>query len=278
VEIELSAGPVRYGDTGGTGPVVVFVHGLFTGAAIWQPAVDALGPGFRCVSPDLPLGAHTLPMRPDADLSPRGVARLVGELIERLDLSDVTVVATDTGGAITQLLLADGCPRVGRVVLTPCDSFDNFLPPSIRGLQYAARVPGLLGVAVQPLRASWARRIGYHWLSRRPLDPAMTARWVRPLVSDRRISRDTARFLAAIDNRATLAAARKLREFDKPVLLLWPRTLPYFPFAHAEKWRRILPDARLVEVPDSYTLVCHDQPRLLADEIAGFIQPVTNAR
>lgn len=271
--VELSPGPVRYRDTGGTGPAVVFVHGLFTSGTVWQRTVEALGPDLRCIRPDLPLGAHTLPMRHTADLSPLGVARLIRELIETLDLPDVTLVATDTGGAVTQLLLADGCERVGRVVLTPCDSFDNFLPRSIRGLQYLARVPVLLGVAAQPLRAAWARRIGFHWLSRIPLDSAMTAEWVRPLVGDRRISRDTARFLAAVDHRATLAAAETLRGFDKPVLLLWPRRLPYFPFEHARRWVQILPEAVLVEVPDSYTLVCHDQPRLLADEITRFIEP-----
>ncbi|WP_433334623.1 alpha/beta fold hydrolase [Spirillospora sp. CA-294931] len=275
--VELSSGPVRFRDTGGEGPVLVFVHGLFHDGTVWRPAVEALGRDFRCVSPDLPLGAHTLPMRHSADLSPLGVARMVREFIDVLGLSDVTLVGTDTGGAVVQLLLADGCEKVGRVVLTPCDSFGNFLPPSLRGLQYLSKVPGLLGVAAQPLRAAWARRIGYRWLSRRPLDPDDTARWVRPLVADRRIARDTARFIAAIDRRSTLAAAETLRGFTRPVLLVWPRELPYFPFAHAERWARILPDARLVEIPDSYALVCRDQPRLLADAIAGFAVPARSA-
>nr|WP_243859542.1 alpha/beta fold hydrolase [Amycolatopsis arida] len=273
----LSSGPVRYRDRG-SGPVIVFVHGLLANGTLWREVVDTLGEGFRRVCPDLPLGGHALPMRPTADLSPSGVARLLGEFLDELDLADVTLVATDTGGAVTQLLLAEGCDRVGRVVLTPCDSFDNFLPPSLRPLQILARVPGLAEVAVQPLRLARVRRFAFHWLSKHPVDAAVTAEWTRPLVSDRRIRRDTRRFLAAIDERATLAAAERLRTFDKPVLLLWPRRLPYFPFAHAERWAATFPDARLVEVPDSYTFVCHDQPRLLANEIARFVPPSDRAQ
>jgi pimeloyl-ACP methyl ester carboxylesterase len=181
------------------------------------------------------------------------------------------LVANDTGGAITQLLLVGGCDRVARVVLTPCDSFDNFLPPSIRILQYAARVPGMVVAGVQPLRARPLRRLVYRTLARHGVPDDITAAWIQPLLTDRGVRRDTARFLARIGHRETLAAAEQLRNFDKPVLLMWPRGAPNFPFTHAERWTRILPRARLVEVTDSYTFVSEDQPDVLASEIVSFI-------
>jgi pimeloyl-ACP methyl ester carboxylesterase len=61
-----------------------------------------------------------------------GVARLVAEFLDRLDLHDVTLVGNDTGGALVQLLMRDGAARVGRVVLASCDAFDNF-PPGLTG-------------------------------------------------------------------------------------------------------------------------------------------------
>ncbi len=64
----------------------------------------------------------------DADLSLPGIARLVAEFLDRLDLRDVTLVGNDTGGALVQLLMCDGAARVGRVVLVSCDAFDNFPP------------------------------------------------------------------------------------------------------------------------------------------------------
>lgn len=270
-EVELSGGRIRYRDSG-DGPPVVFVHGVFVNASVWRklesPVVSA---ELRFVAPDLPLGSHGIAMRADADITPRGVAGLLIEFLDALDLRDVTVVATDTGGAIVQLLLVGGCDRIARVVLTPCDSFDNFLPPSIRILQYAARVPGLLAIGSQPLRVPLVRRVVYRTLAKHGVPDEVTADWVGPLLSDRGVRRDIARFLSAIDYHDTLAAAEQLRRFNKPVLLIWPRRAPYFPFAHAQQWAQLLPDARLVEVTDSYTFVCEDRPDTLARELTSFI-------
>ena len=66
------------------------------------------------------MGAHQQPMLADADLSLRGIARLVVELIERLDLNDVTLVGNDSGGALVQLLVGDGSPRITSIVLVSC--------------------------------------------------------------------------------------------------------------------------------------------------------------
>ena len=270
-EVDLDSVRLRYANSG-SGPTILFVHGVFVDGALWRQVVAWLGDDFRCLRPDLPLGAHVLPAADSADLSPLGVARMIGEFIDALDLHDVTVVANDTGGAITQLLVAEGCDGIARVVLTPCDSFDNFLPRSIRFLQYQAWVPGALALGWQAMRAASMRRAAFHWLSRRPVPAEVAASWARPLLTDRRIRRDTNRFLRAIDNKQTLAAAERLRSFSRPVLLLWPRGAPYFPFAHAERWTDIFPDARLVEVHDSYTFVSEDQPEFVAKEIAKFIR------
>ncbi len=268
-ELELSAGRIRYRDTG-QGPPILFVHGVFVSGTLWRKVVTPLSESFRCITPDWPLGAHTLPMADNADLTPLGVARLIGEFLEALDLHDVTIVANDTGGALTQLLLAEGCDRVGRLVLTPCDSFENFLPRSIRALQYLARVPGSLTVALQPLRSPGLRRVAYRWLVKRPLPDDITKAWLQPLLAQRAIRRDLATFLRAIDYRETVAAAERLRAFQQPVLLLWPRGAPYFPFAHAQRWSEIFPHAQLIEVSDSYTFVSEDQPELVARAIAQF--------
>ena len=131
-EIELSAGTIEYEDTGGDGPAIVLLAGLLMDASLWDDVVARLPGDRRCVAPTLPLGAHRHPMRSDADLSPRGIARLVSEFLERLDLDDVTLVGNDTGGAIVQLIVGERPARIGRIVLVSCDAFDNF-PPGLTG-------------------------------------------------------------------------------------------------------------------------------------------------
>jgi pimeloyl-ACP methyl ester carboxylesterase len=97
-QIELSAGTIEYSDTGGDRPVLVLLHGLMMDASLWDGPMADLSADHRCVAPTLPLGAHRHAMRADADLSLPGIARLIAEFVDRLDLQDVTLVGNDTGG------------------------------------------------------------------------------------------------------------------------------------------------------------------------------------
>lgn len=169
-EIELSAGMIEYRDTGGAGPVVVFLHGLLMDGSLWRQVIRGLPAGYRCVVPTLPLGAHRRPMRRDADLSMRGIARLVGEFIERLDLHDVTLVLNDWGGSL--LLIGEPVDRrIGRLVITSCEAFEN-VPPGFpgRAIVAAARFP-------------WALALALHQLRLRPLRLPMTWGWMSNALS-----------------------------------------------------------------------------------------------
>src|SRR5437764_10689949 len=170
-EIELSAGTIEYEDTGGDGPVLVLLHGLMMDASLWDGPIADLSADHRCVAPTLPLGAHRHPMHADADLSPPGIARLVAEFLDRLGLQDVTLAGNDTGGALAQLLMAEGAARVGRVVLASCDAFDNF-PPGLTGktLVTAGKLPpAMFGLFMQQMRLRPLRRlpVAFGWLTRR---------------------------------------------------------------------------------------------------------------
>ena len=51
--IELSAGSVDYVDTGGDGPIAVFLHGNPTSSYLWRNVIKEVAPGARCLAPDL---------------------------------------------------------------------------------------------------------------------------------------------------------------------------------------------------------------------------------
>jgi pimeloyl-ACP methyl ester carboxylesterase len=157
-DVELSAGVLEYDDTGGDLPVVVLLNGLFIGRSMWRSVVADLRGDHRCLVLELPLGAHRRAMHDGADLSGRGLAGLVAEFMDRLDLRDVTLVGCDWGGA--QLLVTYGLDgRVGRLVLLPQESFDNF-PPGLPGksVWLASKVPGALALALQQMRIRPLRR------------------------------------------------------------------------------------------------------------------------
>lgn len=276
-EIELSAGTVAYQDTGGDGPVLVLLHGLMMDASLWEGPLADLSADHRCIAPTLPLGAHCHPMHADADLSLPGVARLVAELLERLDLREVTLVGNDTGGMLVQFLMADGEARVARAVLVSCDAFDNF-PPGLTGrtLVLTGRLsPRLFGLFMQQMRVRMVRRlpIAFGWLTKR--GDAATARWMRPVLRQPAIRRDAVRLLRTA-NRATRrlleATAERLPLFDRPALVVWAREDRVMPPEHGRRLAALLPQGRLVEVDDGYTLLPLDRPAELARIIREFVR------
>lgn len=271
-EVELAAGTIEYEDTGGTGPVVVPLHGLLMNGSLWREVVADLRTEFRCVVPTLPLGAHRLPMRPDADLSGAGLARLVAEFLDRLDLRDVTLVGCDWGGA--QLVVARGLgERVGRLVLVSQEAFDN-VPPGLPGrtVARAARLPGGLAAAVYPLRVRALRRtpLAFGWMSKRPVPDEIMEGWLRPARTDRRIRADLLRYLRAAPDDYP-AAARRLAAFRGPALVVWAAEDRVMPPAHGRRLAAYL-RARLIEVPDSYTLVPIDRPEVLSGAIRDLLR------
>ncbi len=273
-EIELSTGTIDYEDTGGDGPVIVLLHGLMMDSSLWDASIADLSVDHRCVAPTLPLGAHRRPMHADADLSLPGVARLVAEFLDRLDLHDVTLVGNDTGGAVVQLLMRDEAPRVGQVVLASCDAFDNF-PPGLTGktLVLAGRLsPRMFGLFMQQMRLRMVRRlpIAFGWLTRR--GDAATARWMTPVLTQPAIRRDAVRVLRAVADDADLMneAATHLPDFSRPALIVWARGDRVMPPEHGRRLADLLPHSRLVEVDDSYTLIPLDQPATFAQAIREF--------
>jgi pimeloyl-ACP methyl ester carboxylesterase len=280
-EIALSAGTIEYQDTGGEGPVIVLLSGLLMDASLWVDVVAELD-GYRCIAPTLPLGAHRHGMDPDADLSPRAVAGLVVEFLERLDLDDVTLVGNDTGGALVQLVAGDAPARVGRIALVSCDAFDNF-PPGLTGrtlVRTGKLPPALFGLFMQQMRLRPLRRLplAFGWLTMR--GDAATAAWIKPVLSRREIRRDTVRVLRAIaaERDLMLHAAEGLRRFDRPALVVWASEDRVMPPEHGRRLAELLPLGQLVEIPDSYTLIPLDQPTQLAAVIRSFAGDAAGAR
>lgn len=276
-QIELSAGTVDYLDTGGDGPTLVLLHGLLMDASLWDGPIADLSFDHRCVAPTLPLGAHRHAMHADADLSLPGIARLVVELLDRLELRDVTLVGNDTGGALVQLLIRDCADRVGRAVLVSCDAFDNF-PPGLTGRTLALTgklSPRTFGLFMQQMRVGMVRRlpISFGWLTMR--GDAATARWMQPVLTQPEIRSDAVRMLreAFADTHLMLEAAESLPSFDRPALVVWASGDRVMPPAHGRRLVELLPRGRLVEIDDSYTLIPLDQPARLAHVIRDFTHP-----
>jgi pimeloyl-ACP methyl ester carboxylesterase len=270
-EITLPQGTIHYRDAG-EGPPVVFLHGLLVDGEVWRKMTPLLRGDARCIVPDLPLGSHRITMKADADLTPAGIARLVSDFLAALELEDVTLVGNDSGGAISQLVALDHGERVGRLVLTNCDCFDVFPPKEFVPMVKAARVPGALYAAMQPMRAAAARRLpmAYGALAH-DLPDEVTAAWIQPFLDDADVRRDTVAFLRGIDKATMIDAAERLPSLEIPSLAAWGQDDRFFSRELGERLAAAL-GGRLAPVAGARTFVSEDEPEALATLIRDFVR------
>jgi pimeloyl-ACP methyl ester carboxylesterase len=272
--VDLPQGRVHYRKAGPEdGRPVVFVHGFLVDHTLWSDVPERLGErGFRTFAPTWPLAAHVTPMDPGAGLSPRGIARLVVSFLEALDLTDVTLVGSDTGGAICQFVLDEDASRVGRLVLTNCDAFDTFPPFPFDLLFRLGRHPRAAWVVLQTMRLAALRnsKAGFGWLVRRRLTADESRPWVTPYLTNSGVRRDVTAFLKGWRSADLADVGTRLPEFHRPVLICWAPKDPFFKIDLARRLVETFPDSRLVEFPDALTFVSLDQPARLAQEIGAF--------
>ncbi|TDC96032.1 alpha/beta fold hydrolase [Actinomadura sp. 7K507] len=277
--IDLPSGTVHYRVTGpGTpaAPPVVFVHAFLLNGAVWSDVADLLAEkGVRSYAPDWPLGAHQAPMHADADQSPRGVARQILAFLEALDLHDVTLVGSDTGGALVQFLLDTDPSRVGRVVLTNCDAFDTFPPFPFSIIFRLLKGSRRMKANLLPMRNRIFRHspLGFGLLAG-SLDADMTRSWIEPALTQPEIRRDAVRFLRAADPRELLDVSTRLKNYRGQVRILWGMADRSFKPALGRRLQQAFNDAEFVEVPGAKTLVQIDAPHTLADQIADASLPM----
>ncbi|KAA8887410.1 alpha/beta hydrolase [Nocardia colli] len=270
-EVDLPGGRIRYHDTGEGSPVV-FVHGLLVNSDLWRKVVPGVAAaGYRCLAPDWPLGAHQIPV-PATDLTPIGVADLIADFLARLDLTDVTVVANDTGGAITQVLMTRRPERIGRVVLAAVDSYESFLPQPFALLSWLARIPGSMRPIIESarIRALHPTPLVFGMVAKRPVPPEIADSYLAGPLTSAAVRKDLRLFLKNAHRRYTLDAAARFATVAFPVLVVWAREDRLFPMSYAERLISDLPNATLKVIDDSYTFIPEDQPELLTESILEF--------
>jgi pimeloyl-ACP methyl ester carboxylesterase len=268
----LDAGPIHYRE-GGSGPPVVFVHGAIANGRLWDGVASELSKGYRCIVPDWPMGSHSEAMNPDADLSPRGQAGLIGAFLAALDLDDVTIVANDSGGAVSQILVTERPDRVGRLALTNCDSFEHFPPGTFKTMVWMARAPGGYSILVNSMRLRAIRTspIAYGALTSGPADDGLLRAFTEPQVRDAGIRRDGRKFVGAMRPADTLAAGAKLPSLEIPALIAWGVEDRFFKLDHARRIAAAIPDSKLVEIAGASTFVMLDRPHEVAAAIEAFL-------
>jgi pimeloyl-ACP methyl ester carboxylesterase len=270
--VTLNAGTLDYESSGpADGRPVVFVHGYAMGASLWRPLTERLAArGLLCIAPTWPLGAHRQAMGPGADVTMGGIAAMIAELLDRLDLREAVLVGNDTGGALAQIVAGSQPERLGALVLSSCDAFEHFPPPILKPFIAASRSLPLFRAAMQPMRTRFARQRAYGALAHADLDQ-LSAEWIAPALSDPAIAEDLRRLTASMKQQVTLEAAARLGTFVKPALVAWSADDAFFPLEDGRRLAETLPEGRFELIERARTFSMLDQPDVLAKLIDGFL-------
>jgi pimeloyl-ACP methyl ester carboxylesterase len=273
--VDVTVGTIEYRAEGDPdGAPVVLLHGLLMNDAQWDSTLPLLPPEFRYYLPVLPMGGHRIPMREHADLRMPALVGIVADFLDALDLTDVTLVVTDWGGA---LFLTDigRDKRVGRLVICPCEAFDNF-PPGFPGkvALLASLSAGTVWIAMRQLSIGWLRRrwLLFGQMAKKPISQGIVDAWLQHGLADPRVRRDLVKYCRSkFDGKDLTRATNRLEEFTGPALVLWSDN-PVMPADHADRLAALLPNGHLQQVDDAYVLVMLDQPAQTAAAIGGFLR------
>jgi pimeloyl-ACP methyl ester carboxylesterase len=274
--VTISGAQIEYTDIG-SGPPILFVHGVYVTGALWDDVVHRLSRDHRCIAPTWPHGAQREPVGAQVDLSVQASWRRVFKLLEALSLSDVTVVANDTGGGVVLAALGDPAlpwSRVSRLVFTNCDSFEHFPPASFAPLVRLCRLNATVGAMALRLLATNAGQSRFaSMVTRHGIDRARRPAIFGGFAASAKVRRDAVRFTAGLESSYTMAATGAIGSWPKPVLVAWGDSDQLFPLTHARRLADAFPHAALHTIQGSSTYVMLDQP----DETASAIRKFVNA-
>lgn len=244
--VETASGIIAYAERG-EGPVALFVHGVLLNKHLWRHQLEALSDIRRCIAPDLLAHGGTEAVA-DADLSVTANARMLREFLDALAIDRVDLVGNDSGGGIAQIFASLYPERVRSLTLTDCDAHDNWPPEAFKPFLAMAAAGGLRDTLNAMLndkaiyRSPGALRAAYE-------DPNTVSdtdieTYLRPLVASDRRLKDFERFLAAFDNRHTLAIEAGLKKLRAPTLIVWGTDDVYFGVEWARWLARTIPGTK----------------------------------
>jgi pimeloyl-ACP methyl ester carboxylesterase len=275
---DLPIGQIRV-RTVGSGPMILLTHGLLVDGRIWDRVAPQIAAGgFTVVLPDLPLGSHTVPVRTRVALSPVAVAESLFDIADALGFARFSLIGFDTGGAVAQIAAASRPERIERLLLMSCDAFENFPPPIIAPLTWAARWSPAMSLVLWLLGDASRQRawLPLGWAAKHPLESALVRAWAAPSRNNAAIRADVVAFIRRMSSVDTLAAAGKLRFFPGQSMILWSREDRVFPLRDAHRLAELLPGCTLEWIDDAYTFAMLDNPARVTELILGFMRATTS--
>jgi pimeloyl-ACP methyl ester carboxylesterase len=255
----------------GSGPPIVFIHGLSGSWQNWLEQVPVFAREHRVIAFDLPgFGGSEMPRQ---KISISGYGRLVNTLLDELGVGSAAVVGNSMGGFIGIELAIRFPERVERMVLVSAAGL------SIEYLRNE-RALALLGVAENRLAAysGWvasrsealarrpgARRLIFGIVAHRP------ERLPGPLVAEQVRGSGKPGFLPALDALTDYPIRDRLGEIACPTLIVWGVEDKLVPARDADEFARLIPNSRKVVWPETGHVAMLERPAAFNALLEAFL-------
>jgi pimeloyl-ACP methyl ester carboxylesterase len=273
-------GEISYLDLG-AGPTALFVHGIATNAYLWRHVMDALSGQRRCIAIDLPLHGQS-PVTAEQDLSLAALAAGLDDFCEVLGLTEIDLVANDTGGAIAQIFAARHPQRLATLTLTDCDTVDNLPPEAFKPTIELAAAGNLAPSAVEMFAnleaaAQISFASGYEHLDR--IDRDVIRSYLQPCFGTIERARQFERLLVSLDVGDLQAVMPQLRELTVPTLVVWGTDDEFFDVSWAYWLRDTIPGTtRVVTIDGARMFFPEERPMDLVPHLEQHWAAVAAAR
>ena len=252
--------------TRGAGEPVIFVHGFPTSSHLWKDVVPLMPAGHRIVVVDL-LGYGRSDRPNGRDLSLRGHADRLLEVMDVLGINYACVVGHDLGGGVAQTLAIRSPARVSRLCLVDTVAFDAW---PVREVKLARAMLPL----TRHLPPTWLLSMLRTDLARGYAETDHGARsidqYVLPFSSAD--GRDAfMEHLLALDSADTTALTPRLKDIVSPTAIVWGAHDPFLPTDVARRLHEQIPGSTLDILPDARHFLPEDAPEKVAGVVAGLL-------
>jgi pimeloyl-ACP methyl ester carboxylesterase len=266
--LDLSGARLYYYAAGsrGEGDPVLFLHGFPTSSHLWFDVVPHVPPGHRVVVLDL-LGFGRSDLPKSRDVSIRGHAERVLQLLDALRIERAAIVGHDVGGGIAQFLAVRHPTRVARIALIDSVAFDDWPTRDVKvakaSLPLTRYLPAtwILSVVQRDLQRGYTEYERGHMSVEKYLRPFATAEGRDALVEH----------LLALDSRETTALSSRLGDVVAPTAIIWGTHDPFLPTSLGRRLQNAIPGATLDVLPDVRHFAPEEAPETVGTILAGWL-------
>ena len=241
----------KYIETGGDGPCLLLLHGLFGALSNFEGIIDHFGKSYNVVVPILPI--FDLPLR---KVSVKGLVEYVDKFVDYKGYSSINVLGNSLGGHISQLYVLDRPEKINSLTLT-----------------------GSSGLFESAMGDTFPKRGNYEYIKTKTeatfYDPSVASKElvdeVFSIVNDRN---KVIRVLATAKSAIRHNLEGVLDNIKAPTLLIWGKQDNVTPFFVGEKFEELIPNAKLVAVDKCGHAPMMEKPEEFNAILESFLQEV----